>query len=91
MQLYFDVQHLYYIPQYLPVLKELKAKGYKVSMVFYEEQDERSRAVCRDFIDKNAIVAEWLTNTNETFDFYQNSDADWVVFGNTFAGAEDLN
>ena len=91
MRLYFDVQHLYYIPQYLPVLKELKAKGYHIFMVFYEEQDERSRAVCCDFIDKNAIVAKWLANTSETFDFYQNSDADWVVFGNTFAGAENLN
>ena len=39
MQLYFDVQHLYYIPQYTPVLKELLSNGHQVSMVFYENQD----------------------------------------------------
>lgn len=91
MQLYFDVQHLYYIPQYTPVLKELLSNGHQVSMVFYKNQDARSLAACKRFIEEQGIHAFWLTNKEETFSFYQNSDADWVIFGNTFAGAEQLN
>ncbi|AXV64292.1 MULTISPECIES: CDP-glycerol glycerophosphotransferase family protein [Pseudoalteromonas] len=91
MQLYFDVLHLYYIPQYVPVLQELLSKGHKVSMVFYKNQDRRSVDVSHSFINKNSINAIWLASSDDAFNFYQNSNADWIVFGNSFEKVELLN
>lgn len=88
---YFDVQHIYYIPQYLPVIKKLTGKGHQCVLVFYKSQDTELIAICEQFITDNQIEAVWLANTGEAFDFYQTCHADWVIFGNAFAQSEALN
>ncbi|KTF12187.1 CDP-glycerol glycerophosphotransferase family protein [Pseudoalteromonas sp. H105] len=88
---YFDVQHIYYIPQYLPVIKKLTGKGHQCVLVFYKSQDAALITICNQFIEDNQVTAVWLTNTNEAFNFYQNCNADWIIFGNAFAQSEALN
>lgn len=91
MLAYFDVQHLYYIPQYLPVIKKLTDKDHQCVLVFYKSQDSNLIAICEQFINDNKLDAVWLANTGEAFDFYQTSHADWIIFGNAFTHSEALN
>ncbi|WP_394192564.1 CDP-glycerol glycerophosphotransferase family protein [Pseudoalteromonas atlantica] len=91
MLAYFDVQHLYYIPQYLPVIKKLTDKDHRCVLVFYKSQDSNLIAICEQFINDNKLDAVWLANTGDAFDFYQTSHADWIIFGNAFTQSEALN
>ena len=40
MTVIFDIQHLYYLPQYLPVIEQLQSRGVKVKFVCYQIADE---------------------------------------------------
>ncbi len=86
----FDVQHIYYIPQYLPVIKKLTGKGHKCELVFYKSQDAKLISICNEFIKKNDISAVWLDETSEAFAYYQQLSADWIIFGNSFEYSDSL-
>ncbi|MEW6990884.1 CDP-glycerol glycerophosphotransferase family protein [Colwelliaceae bacterium 6441] len=82
MYLIFDVLHLYYLPQYLPVYHQLlKKNAGKACFVFYRGS--------HDEIIKNIIKAEnlnciWVDNESQATDFYIKQKADWVIFANAF-------
>jgi CDP-glycerol glycerophosphotransferase (TagB/SpsB family) len=59
--------------------------------VFYKSQDAALISICNQFIEDNQITAVWLTNTSEAYKYYQNCNADWIIFGNAFAQSEALN
>lgn len=90
MFVYFDVQHIYYIPQYLPVIKKLTGKGHKCVLIFYKSQDAKLISVCNNIIAEHGFSSVWLESTNDAFVFYQQSEADWIVFGNAFENSEKL-
>ena len=91
MFVYFDVLHIYYIPQYLPVIKKLTKKGHKCVLIFYKSQDAKLISVCNKFIADNRLSAVWLNDTSQAFAFYQKSEVDWIIFGNAFPQSEKLN
>ncbi|BDF96586.1 CDP-glycerol glycerophosphotransferase family protein [Pseudoalteromonas sp. KAN5] len=90
MFIYFDVQHIYYIPQYLPVIKKLIGKGHKCVLVFYKTQDAKLISICNRFITEQQLAAVWLNTNSDAFSFYQQSDADWIIFGNAFPNCDKL-
>lgn len=90
MLVYFDVQHIYYIPQYLPVIKKLIGKGHECVLVFYKSQDAKLISISKDFIAKIGIPAVWLNEIREAFSYYQQVEADWVIFGNSFENSDKL-
>ncbi|GLX79555.1 hypothetical protein tinsulaeT_28950 [Thalassotalea insulae] len=82
MKIIFDVLHLYYLPQYLPVYHQLlKSNAGSAIFVFY-------RGIHDDII--NSIIAQesldyiWVDNEQQAVEFYQKEKADWVVFANSF-------
>lgn len=91
MFVFFDVLHIYYIPQYLPVIKKLTKKGHKCVLIFYKSQDAKLISVCNKFIADYRLSAVWLNDINQAFTFYQENEADWIVFGNAFSQSEKLN
>ncbi len=91
MFVYFDVQHLYYLPQYLPVVEQLLARGHEYSLVFYRSQEAELNSVSDKFITDNSLNVVWLDSKVDTLSFYQNNNADWVIFGNAFLDADKLN
>lgn len=81
MEVIFDVQSLYYLPQYLPVYNELLKNGIGSTFVFYKSiHDDIIQKIAKD----HDLPSEWVKNDEEAVEYYEKKKADWVFFGNTF-------
>ncbi|GFD93589.1 hypothetical protein KUL156_02060 [Alteromonas sp. KUL156] len=76
----FDVQHLYYLPQYLPVAKELKSQGAKVRFILHKEDgyDE----IKAQKLDEEQFEYCFIADKSNAFEFYEQQKVDWIIFGN---------
>ncbi len=82
----FDVEHLYYLTQYLPVYRELRQRGVEAQFLLHHSEIAAELASA---VEKNeGIKFHWCKSSEEMLDFYQNGDFDWIVFGN---GCEKLS
>ncbi len=86
--IYFDVLHPYYLPQYLPVAKELQKRSESVKFVIYSNKEQDS--VLRFLIEEHQLDVVWVDNQVEALEFYISAKADWVIFGNAFSSATQL-
>ena len=86
--IFFDVLHPYYIPQYLPVAKELSQRGLKVIFIIYHN-NEQQQATNTVIASEQLKVVE-VQNQEEALVLYQQEKADWIIFGNAFSAAEQL-
>lgn len=82
MKIIFDVLHLYYLPQYLPVFQQLKKESAGDAIfVFY-------RGIHDDIIEKIIIQEQlehtWVDTPEQAARFYLNQKADWIFFANAF-------
>lgn len=76
----FDVQHLYYLPQYIPVARILLKAGILCEFVLHQELG--LDALKQEVIEKEGFRFQFIANKAETLSLYSKSDADWIVFGN---------
>jgi hypothetical protein len=76
----FDVQHLYYLPQYLPVACALRELGVKVDFVLHQEPgyDE----VKTSTLSKKGFNHQFIPDGSSVLSFYQSQNVDWIIFGN---------
>ena len=81
MHIIFDVLHLYYLPQYLPVAKELSKRGCHIEFVFYHSAHDN---ILQDIITKEALTVHWVNTQQEATQLYQAKQANWVVFANSY-------
>jgi hypothetical protein len=91
MKVIFDVLHLYYLPQYLPVYQHLTQQGHEACFVFFEHTSIGQEKTYRSVIDDLALPHIWLENQDKAFDCYKDSDADWILFNNEFLQGEALS
>jgi len=85
----FDVQELYYLPQYLPIHYELLKRGQiDTCFVFYRGQFDD---VIQKIIETENLNCHWVKDKSEANSFYQTKKADWVFFSNTFPFLDDLH
>ena len=89
MLVYFDVQQLYYVPQYTPVQKQLEALGASCCYVIYRDDL---------LIKQQELVASslncdvlWVLDEAEAKRLYLSDKPDWLVIGNNFSGLSDLH
>ena len=89
MTVVFDVQELYYLPQYLPIHCELLKRGQiNTCFVFYRGQFD---AVVQKIIEAENLNYQWVNNKPEANSLYQTKKADWVFFSNTFPFLDDVH
>lgn len=82
MQLIFDVLHLYYLPQYLPVYHQLiKSQSGTAKFVFYHSIHDE---IIKKIIKQEQLDHIWVENEEQAASFYQTEKADWVFFANAF-------
>lgn len=81
MHVIFDVLHLYYLPQYLPVFHELKKQHCKVDFVFYHSIHDD---IIQNIIQNENLNAHWVNDDSQATEFYLSQKAQWVVFANAF-------
>ena len=85
--IFFDVPHLYYLPQYLPVYHELVARGTNCKFVFYRSEKQ---ALIEKLAASQQLQIHWVNSQTEALAFYLEQQPSWVIFGNSFSGADRL-
>lgn len=85
MKVYFDVQELYYLPQYIPIKNELDRHGVSCTFIFYSEA---SISLVQNLegqgLSKESII---VVNTySEALAIYKSHCPDWLILGNAFLG-----
>ena len=76
----FDVLHLYYLPQFLPVAHCLKKAGCEVSFLLHEEPE--ISPITKKALDEEGFTYAMVNDGQEAKAFYANKQPSWIVFGN---------
>ena len=84
----FDVGSFYYLPQYLPVLRELEARGLQPVCVFYN--DAQIGELQREVVEREGLSVQWCDSREQGLDWYRQQRPSWVVYGNHHRGYTDL-
>lgn len=85
----FDVLHLYYLPQYLPVYHELlKQKQQKAVFVFYRGIHDQ---IIEGIIANEALEYIWVDNEEQAKQYYLEQKSDWIVFANSFPYLDEIH
>ena len=85
----FDVQELYYLPQYLPVYHELlKRNQGHAAFVFHHGKFDK---IIEDIIELENLNHIWVQNKSEANDYYKTKKVDWIFFGNTFPFLDQIH
>lgn len=88
---YFDVPHLYYLPQFLPIYHELKKRGIDTLFVLYTDIDgEQLLKILQNVAKEENLPVKWVGNLEEGLEFYQANKPDWIIFGNAYKYFDDL-
>ncbi|WP_394174976.1 CDP-glycerol glycerophosphotransferase family protein [Thalassotalea litorea] len=88
MYVLFDVLHLYYLPQYLPVQQKLAKNNIKTAFVFYRSNHDD---IMEQIALNNDLQYTWVEDDHQATDFYLQEKADWVFFANSFPHLEQLH
>ncbi|WP_448211278.1 CDP-glycerol glycerophosphotransferase family protein [Colwellia sp. MEBiC06753] len=88
MRVIFDVLHLYYLPQYLPVYHELRSRNCQADFVFYHSEHD---SIINGIIEQEQLSAHWVTNQQQATEYYKNERADWVVFANAYPHLDEVH
>ncbi len=68
--IFFDVLHPYYLPQYMPVSRELEKRGISCHFIVY--QNDKQQKSIEEFIEDNFLEATWICNSEEALNYYIN-------------------
>lgn len=91
MKILFDVKHLYYLPQYIPVYQELLKRSIDCEFIFYHQDDEALQQICTEIEAKEKLPVKWISCWESAFEYYQNIKADWIIFGNAVGSIDQLH
>lgn len=87
--IFFDVQELYYLPQYLPVHRELIKRGQSnTTFIFYHGKFD---TVLESIIEKENLAHVWVDNKSAANEYYQTKSADWIFFSNSFPFLDEVH
>ena len=81
MLVFFDVSNIYYLPQYLPVIKEFIFKGHEVALVCHKDN------VGNEFekeLDGTFVKYHWVQDDKSSISLFNSLKPDWVFFANDF-------
>ncbi len=89
MKILFDVKHLYYLPQYLPVYKKLVERGIACGFIFYK--DKELDTVINMVIDAEELPALIVDTWNNALLHYKQEKPHWVIFGDAVPNIEIIH
>lgn len=85
--IFFDLLLPYYLPQYEPVAAELRKRGQALRFVVYAGSALDSAA---QKIKDYGFEVVRVENQQHALESYKSERPDWIIFGNTFVGADQL-
>ncbi len=91
MNVYFDVQEMYYLPQYTPIKESLEAQGIQVTFVIYQKEGDEARQ--KTLVDNacDGSRVEWVGNENEARALYLKQQPTWLIIANTFQNLDEVH
>jgi len=91
VNVFFDVQEMYYLPQYTPIKAILEAQAIQVTFVIYrKEGDEASQKTLVDNACDGSRV-EWVRNEDEARALYLKQQPAWLIIANTFQNLDEIH
>lgn len=89
LKIFFDVQELYYLPQYLPIYKQmLKENVFESKFIFHNGKFDD---VIKKIIKDECLPAIWVENKNHALKFYLTEKPHWIFLGNTFPELDKIH
>ncbi|MEY8246871.1 MAG: CDP-glycerol glycerophosphotransferase family protein [Bermanella sp.] len=91
MNVFFDVQEMYYLPQYTPIKASLEAQGIQVTFVIYRKGGAESRQEV--LLDKacDGACVQWVDNEAAASALYLKQKPDWLIIANTFHNLDEIH
>lgn len=89
MKIIFDTLNNYYLPQYLPIYRQLLKRGHDLSFVSYRNKDDEKKI--QNLFDQERLNTTWVDGTQAAEAYYLKEKADWVIFGNAISYIESLS
>ena len=87
--IFFDVQELYYLPQYLPVYKQLQKENvFESKFIFHHGKFDD---VIKKIIKDECLPACWVQDKNHALKFYLTEKPHWIFLGNTFPELDKIH
>jgi len=88
---FFDVQEMYYLPQYDPIKKQLLSMGINCVFVLYGFSVERlaDNKVISDICEEAGI--RYVENEADAKKLYLGEKPEWIILGNDFSGLTDIH
>jgi hypothetical protein len=76
----FDVEHIYYLTQYLPVDRVLRERG--IETHFLGHTNPGAQAINHAVAAREGIGIEWVESVEAAVEFYNACNPSWIIFGN---------
>ena len=89
MKVFFDTRELYFLTQYLPVCRVLRARGVECRFALYENRPTQQAAV-QKAVERLALPARWFATKEESLAWYRAERPDWIFFGNGYGFLAEL-
>jgi len=89
MKVIFDTRNIYYLPQYLPIYRELLDRGHSAGFVCYRNKDDPAQS--ERVLNQYDISAQWFDDRSDAIKYYLEQKADWVFFGSGVSFIDELH
>ncbi len=91
MNAFFDVQEMYYLPQYTPIKAVLEAQAIQVTFVIYRKEGDEARQ--KTLVDNacDGSRVEWVHNEDEARALYLKQQPAWLIIANTFHNLDEIH
>ena len=89
MNVFFDIQHLYYLPQYIPVKDALEKGGVNCHFILYNQKELQH--VLISCVEKENLSYTLVNNSDEARTIYLDKKPHWIIFGNAFNDLDTIN
>jgi len=90
-QFFFDVPHLYYLPQFLPIYQELTKHNIDVKFVIYTGIDgEQMTDILKGVVKQHQLPVHWVASLTEGLALYEKQKPAWIIFGNSYKYLDNL-
>ena len=87
--IFFDVQELYYLPQYLPVYKQLQKESiFESKFIFHHGKFDD---VIKKIIEIESLPNSWVQDKSHALKFYLTEKPNWIFLGNTFPQLDKIH
>jgi hypothetical protein len=89
MRIVFDTRELYFLTQFVPVARALRARGVECRFVAYHNRPDQLAAMRKAF-ERLELPVVWFETREQGLAWYQREAPDWIVFGNGYGHLAEL-